>query len=462
MKRKGTTKAVWALAALFFVQLFLHSGLIVDRWVRNYGPTSKEGVLAGGAPFSPDQILLELFGFREFLAGILWVRADGFFDEGNYDAVLPIIRLCTILDPHQLDIFATGMWHIAYNFTDQDERSDRRYVPTALALGKEGCVQNPNSNEIYYETGWIWYHKIDDDYDKAVSYFQQAVEKQDILPARRNVLAQAYQRDNQVQQALEYFYKLKAEADDRLKANPSQGAKQESETLEANIDTLIVRMVQRGWLAQQRGDYAKGDYDTKPAFDVGFSARVTIEDPKVLRVQGTWNVLPVGTRIRIVLRDADFPTHRLAEMDWDAQKEVDLEPMKKYTFLQDSAFVKNRKFDKRIDMSKDPTMYPLLSKNYILEFYYNPRSAPAHIQDKFGWNGEGMTDSHFLNTQIRPGTRCVYAALSLTKDQITRRGQWSFEGETPVVSTANFDPAKALQADNSVITVPTTLRGAQQ
>jgi hypothetical protein len=456
-------KLIATVAVLFVAQLFIHSGLIVDKWLKNYSPG--KGVLVGNI-IAPDQILLELFGFREFLAGILWVRADTFFDEGNYDAVLPIIRLCTILDPKQIDIYATGMWHIAYNFTDEEQRSDRRYIAPALALGKEGSAQNANTYELFFETGWIWYHKVDDDYDRAVEWFDKAIQKPDMLPARKNLLAHAYERDNKILQALDMYYKLLEDAKVAYKKEDSIANMQEVDTLQNNADTLLVRMVQRGWLAEKRGQYQKGDYDTKPPFDVGFSVRATVEDPKVIRFQGTWNVLPVGTRIRVVLRDEEiYDNHQQridepAQMKWDANDTVDLEPSKEITYMQDQLFVKNRRFDKRCDLSKDPTMYPFSSKHkrYVIEFYYNARSAPAHIQDKFGWNGEGMTDKSYMNTQIRPGQKVLYAKLYVDRDQILRRGEWA--NKVPIIQTSNFNDKTATGADDRVITLSSAIRGS--
>lgn len=468
------------LAATFVAQMAMQVGFIQDQWRKSYW--QGEGFAES---LSPDQTLLQLFGFREFLAGILWVRADSFFDEGNYDAVLPIIRLCTILDPKQIDIYATGMWHIAYNFTDEEQRSDRRYIPSALALGKEGSRQNPNTYELFFETGWVWYHKIDDDYHQSIKWFRQAQEREDMLPARRNLLSNAYQRNNQVNLGLEHYWKLFSELDSLYKENPNAGYQlfQQKETLESNLDTMIVRMVQRGWLAQQRGDYSQAEYDTTNPFDVGFSARVIVEEPKVIRVQGTWNVLPVGTRIRVVLRDANNPNFQLASMDWDGQNEVVLDPERNVTFMQDQAFVKNRRFNKKIDMSKDPTMYPFsrTSDEYLIEFYYNPRSAALHIQDKFGWNGEGMTDKNFLRTDVRKGyewrpgekkgryteewklverpesqSRVIYTALKLTRDQILLRGEWT--DRRPIVQTENFDPSLFTNTDEEIIAVP-SIRG---
>ena len=158
-----------------------------SHWAVDFSPGKSGESMSSG--LSPDQLLFVIGGFRELIAGILWVKADSFFDTGNYDAILPLIRLVTILDPHQIDVYATGMWHIGYNFTDEEQRSDRRYIPAALALGKEGYKNNPTTYEMFFETGWMWYHKIDDDYDHAVDLFQQARERSDMIPARKNLLA---------------------------------------------------------------------------------------------------------------------------------------------------------------------------------------------------------------------------------------------------------------------------------
>lgn len=480
MRRKNTkTTLLGVLALAFFGQFAVSQGYLLGFWRKNYSPG---GIVANN--LDPSQLALSLFGFREFLAGMLWVRADSFFDQGNYDAVLPIIRLCTILDPKQIDVYATGMWHIGYNFTDEEQRSDRRYIPSALALGKEGARQNPNTYEMFFETGWMWYHKVDDDYGQAVKWFEEAAKREDILPARRNLLWSAYQKAGRPDESLNYLYDLYDRAKGRLKDDQQFGNRQQYDTIENNLDTMLVRMVQRGWVAQHSEEgkknnwYANGAYDTKPPFDVGFSAKVTVLSDRVLRVEGTWNVLPVGTRIRIVLRDADYPQAKMAELDWDSSDSVNLDPPRNLTFMQDQLFVRNRHFNRKIDMSKDPTMYPFIAKNYLVEFYYNPRSAPPHIQDKFGFNGEGFTDKNFLRTDVRETIqfkpakfddhkfpiefeqiplkdipqRVMYTTLSLTQEQIRRKGEWS--DKTPVVKTVNYVESTDSKDKDDVIYIP--------
>lgn len=440
------------MVACLALQGLWHSAILFPQWKKNYAPVSK--VAAG---LSPDQFLISLAGFRELIAGILWVRADSFFDQGNYDAILPIIRLVTILDPKQIDVYATGMWHIGYNFTDEDSRSDRRYVPSALALGKEGAKNNDYTYELFFETGWLWYHKIDDDYGQAVKWFEEATKRKDMLEARRNLLSMAYQRDGQVEKQVEYMEGLLKKAEARYKEDETNfQSRQNKDTIENNLDNHLMRLVQRGYFAQQRGDYAQGSYDTKPPFDVGFSARVTVIDSKVLRVQGTWNVRPVGTRVRFIVRDADYPGAVPGGMAWDSSSEVALDPPKGITFLQDQLFVRDMRFNRDIDMSRDPTMYPFAKDEYIIEFYYNPRSAPAHMQDKFGFSGEGMTDKNHLNLDIRKDQRVIFATMKLTKEQILRQGDWDIEGgRTPVLQTAGYKERTTSDLRGDIMKVPT-------
>lgn len=448
---KRTSPILLAILVLCLVgQGVLQRTFLFPNWSKNYSSKQK-GV---ASDLSPDQLLVALAGFREMIAGILWVKADSFFDQGNYDAILPIIRLVTWLDPKQIDVYATGMWHIGYNFTDEEQRSDRRYIPSALALGKEGAERNPETYEMYFETGWMWFHKIQDFQEKAVSWLEKAATHADMLPARRNILGMAYQKSGQIEKGLDMYLTLLDAAQKRLDEDQVYGNMQNRDTIENNVDTMLVRMVQRGYLAEKGGYYNQGDYDTRPPFDVGFSAQVSVEDPSVLRVQGTWNVLPVGTRIRFILRDKDYPGAVPGGMDWDGNNDINLDPPKDKTFLQDELFVKNKRFNKRIDMSKDPTMYPFSNKNqgYVIEFYYDPRNAPPHIQDKFGWNGEGMTDKNYMNDKIRPGRRVLFATLEITRDMIKRRGEWT--DKVPIIRTPNYVVETKTRGEEDIIQVP--------
>jgi len=456
MKRRTSPLLLGVLAFAFLCQGLLQRLVIFDTWSKDYNPG--KGKMFTGA-MSPDQMLAVLGGFREITAGILWVKADTFFDQGNYDAILPLIRLVTLLDPNEIDVYATGMWHIGYNFTDEEQRSDRRYIPSALALGKEGTRQNPDTYELFFEEGWLWYHKIDDDYDNAVKWFKEAQTKKDMMTARKNLLGMAYQRTGQIGNSIDTYYNLYDEAVKRYQTENAFGNHQNRDTLESNLDNMLVRKVQRGVQAELEKRPLTG-YDADPPFDVGFSVKATVVEPNIIRFEGTWNVLPVGTRIRVVLRDADYPHAKAAGMEWDYSSDVNLDPPRDRTFMQEQLFVKNRRFNKKVDMSKDPTMYPFTSDKYVLEFYYNPRSAPPHIQDKFSWSGEGLTDKNYLRTDVRPNQRVVFCSIPITRDMVKRRGEWV--DKVPVVKTQNYlesAPDAGRGDDDAVLKIP-SLRGS--
>ncbi len=430
---------------LFGFQALWGTTMVFPGWKKNYSPVQENKDLISGA-LSADQMLFALAGFRELIAGILWVRADSFFESGNYDAILPIIRLVTFLDPHQIDVYATGMWHIGYNFTDEEQRSDRRYLPSALALGKEGATQNPTTYELYFETAWLWYHKIDDNYEKAVEWMEKADKVGDIKlqPARRNLLSRLYERNGQIDKALNHWYSVYDVAQAEYEKDAERrnfSLHQNRDTIENNLDTLLIRMSQRGYLAGKEGR-SLAAYDVNPPFDVAFGAKVTVTSERVLRVQGNWDVLSVGTRIRCILRDADFPDAIPGGVLWDSSADINFDPSREKTYMMEQLFVRNQRFDKTIDMSRDPTMYPFTKKNYILEFYYNPRSAPEHIQDKFGWNGEGITDRTPSNirTDIRPNQRCFFYSMELTRDQILLRGD--SRGKTVTIKSEGYRETK--------------------
>ena len=163
---------------------------------------------------------------------------------------------------------------------------------------------------------------------------------------------------------------------------------------------------------------------------------------------------------------------------------VNLDPPRNLTYMQDQLFVRNRRFNRKVDMSKDPTMYPFLAKDYLIEFYYNPRSAPPHIQDKFGYSGEGFTDSNFTSKDARKNIKLVavkrdekdnvtewreepipnaiqpvmYTSLKITQDQIRRKGEWV--DKTPVIRTKNYKETVQGKDSADVIMVP-TLRSAK-
>jgi tetratricopeptide (TPR) repeat protein len=242
-------------------------------------------------------------GFRQVIAGLLWVRTDSFFHSGNYDAVLPMLRLVTWLDPNWTDVYATGGWHITYNFTDTDNRSDRRYLPPGLAFLSEGIANNPNTYDLYKEKGWTNYDKVHD-YEEAVLAYQAGWDadlKRDkagntLLDAKGNVihtadvtqvlnaLGHSYQRSGQVDKAIETW---------QLASN-MQAAKRTEMGKDKASDTFTVDIGEktanknRSLLQIRKQNRIK---DAAVPVDPQFTFKVTRIRPKVLVIEGSWNCI---------------------------------------------------------------------------------------------------------------------------------------------------------------------------
>lgn len=132
----------------------------------------------------PGQFMVASFtGFEQVVAGALWIRADDFFHHGQYEAIIPIVRMVTWLDPHNIDVYITGAWHLDYNFVDEaNSLSDKRYIPAAIALMHEGIKNNPDIWDLYFELGWTHYSRKLNDNFTALKWISEACKHDGIDP----------------------------------------------------------------------------------------------------------------------------------------------------------------------------------------------------------------------------------------------------------------------------------------
>ena len=63
-------------------------------------------------------------------------------------------------------------------------------------------------------------------------------------------------------------------------------------------------------------------------------------------------------------------------------------------------------------------MYGFKTDLYDLIVSFSPRSAPDFVQDRLGWNGEGMKDKRYLRSDVKLGQQMLFLKLKLTKEDI--------------------------------------------
>lgn len=132
------------------------------------------------------------FGFRKVAANFVWLRVDKYWHQGMEQRMIPLMHLCTSLDPTFVDAFLLGAWHLSYNMTakmpdtpeplkEWNEKyqawvGDKElYYYIAIDYLKDGVKKNPRNYKLYFDLGYAIYNIKMHDYENAVIYLKEAV-----------------------------------------------------------------------------------------------------------------------------------------------------------------------------------------------------------------------------------------------------------------------------------------------
>ena len=430
----------------------------------------------------PGQFLIATFsGFKDVISGALWVRADEFFHRGDYDNIIPLVRLVTWLDPHNIDIYTTGAWHMDYNFTDEAQRSDKRNIPLSIALLEDGIAKNSDRWDLYFELGWVHYNRKLEDYDNALKYIKLACEHDgyDSNTGKRiprpefvdRMLAHSYESVGDYENAIKAWEMAQVRSESLIGKKDttkdySAGGKTSMDTSQKNMAMLMLRSAWRyGDLNYYRRglDAAKGKFDAwaveaaekdyqarkasgvpfgdcKKPVPVNFSVNWEKTAPRKLRIWGTLDLIKAEEYKGLAsepftkayetcqktgekYRDGARIWWRIADADWDpATRNIgtwDLDQNK--TLMWDSLYVTSGKFDKEIDFSlkEDIKIYPFKAEKYKLTIYYVPQGTGISdfIEDRVGYNGEAISDP-MVTKDFIPGKNCIVKEYTLSKSDI--------------------------------------------
>ncbi len=419
-------RALLAIALLLFLPIVLLQNR-VDPQRAQYLPGQTEYGNQGLDKLPIQFALGGLIGFREAIAGLLWVRCDDFFDAGDYQGIPPMIRIITWLDPHQVDVYETGAWHMDYNFTDTDQRSDRRYIPVSLALMREGIKNNPDVPDLYSDLAFTHYFRKIADFPSALIWYVQgqAVDSQ-IRQETESHLADsgAQAKAKEAAQSVTTLGHMMAHTYEALGETP-QAIQQWQYCIQMHKydiahNTNDKYAEQSGLASATRGMYEDQmrmkwrAVDTKTPVDFHFHPILVRVAPKVFVLKGTMSAIgnqrttagfledgkgqwgPVdGCRVEIRLQDAGYTMPFIKSFTLSS---INLDP--NVTIMQDAASVTKGQIGgilgRKIDMSQDPGMYSFTAPRYTVTLWFdpsNPNDCPINVQDRIGWLGEGMTDS---------------------------------------------------------------------
>ncbi len=158
------TKTIVIASVLFAVMIL--SGATMDRYAA--------GMFSERHSLNSSSALLDILGeVRYTAAAMLWMKTDYYHHEYEFsgkplsqnEAIMPLIRLITLLDPHFVQAYDFGAYHLAVDLKRHKE---------SMQFLEEGLANNPNSFDLNWEYGFLKYR--DEDYKTALKYLLKARE----------------------------------------------------------------------------------------------------------------------------------------------------------------------------------------------------------------------------------------------------------------------------------------------
>ena len=445
------------VALLLFIPVVFLQRSIDPLYRKNYAPPSQKALTSATGQLPLEFALGAFTGFREAIAGLLWVRCDEFFHTGDYEAIMPLIRVITWLDPHQIDVYETGAWHMDYNFTDSSERSDRRYIPLSLSLLSEGISNNPDEPDLYADMAFVHYFRKIQDFPQSSQWFgkgwdvvraKNLNDPTEFAQADKGVmtvghgLAHSYEFSGNIPAAQAQWNNCLALHDRLIAQKPDDFSEKSS------------RSIGEKQLYELQGRLKYRPVDTAKPLNMQFAPQLVRVAPKVFVLKGTLNAIgsktfsletgartfgPVdGCRIEIRLQNEGYHVPTIGNYTLSSAVDPDV------TIMQDAVSVRGGKIGgdqgRKIDMSQDPEMYSFKAPRYTVQVYFvpnNPNDSPIQVQDRIGWMGEGLGPQPYLTISDGkaplPGDATPIAGLhyllktyTLTREDILGKGEKIF------------------------------------
>ncbi len=146
---------------------------------------------------------MALGSFRGLIADMLWFRAAGLQDKGNYFEMVQLARWITDLQPTFSGATAYLAWNMAYNIsvTCSDFADRWRWVNEGIRLIRDRALEyNPEDPVLYKELGWIYQHKLGNIMDDGNLYYKnrQAMLMTSVLGSRPDLEGMAAAPENKL------------------------------------------------------------------------------------------------------------------------------------------------------------------------------------------------------------------------------------------------------------------------
>ena len=166
------------LMILLIVMTSLFSGLYFFQTKINSLRSESDGNYLNFDPTETIPITL-LGSFRGVLVDFLWIRGIARYEEKKFYELLAINNLIAKLQPHFPSIWIFQAWNMCYNIAHEWDSPENKWkwIKAGLEFAEKGAVKNPTSGELFFEIGYIYFHKFDAKSIEYADYFRKRLKE---------------------------------------------------------------------------------------------------------------------------------------------------------------------------------------------------------------------------------------------------------------------------------------------
>jgi hypothetical protein len=153
-------KLIYAIAivVIFGLMIPYTRWLAVEKDRRDLGEAAIGQIDTGS-------FMMKLFllgGFRGVAANYLWLNAEEYKREHDWDKLKTTVEWITKLQPHFLAVWTFQGWNLAYNVSVEWDAPEDKYtwIKAGIKFIQEGVSKNRKSPDLLWDTAWGYYHKL--------------------------------------------------------------------------------------------------------------------------------------------------------------------------------------------------------------------------------------------------------------------------------------------------------------
>jgi len=121
-----------------------------------------------------------LGSFRGVMVDFLWIKAIARHEERKYYDLLAINNMIAKLQPRFPAVWIFQAWNMSYNIAHEWDLPENKWkwIKAGLEFAEKGALKNPTSGDLFFEIGYIYFHKFSSETVKYADYYRKKLKEE--------------------------------------------------------------------------------------------------------------------------------------------------------------------------------------------------------------------------------------------------------------------------------------------